>query len=184
MSKAGSRGQHHGRNPPTRRPQLGEGGVTLVELVFAITILAILIAIAAPSFRDASLGSRLSSAANDLLSAIQVARSEAIKTNTVVTVCTSTDGSTCADAGDWNQGWVVLDRDANVIQSHAALSTGLKMTESGGALELSFQPIGVGASPASFTVCRDEPIGSQERVVTVTGTGLAYVTRTETGACP
>jgi hypothetical protein len=42
---------------------------------------------------------------------------------------------------------------------------------------------GVGPTAATFTICRDAPVGSQERVVTVTGTGIAYVTTTETGTC-
>ena len=167
-------------NPAARR----SGGVTLVELMFALTVLGILLAIAVPSFRGASLSSRLSAIANDLHSSVQIARSEAIKSNTTVTLCTSSDGSTCAASGDWQQGWIVLDVNDNVIDSQPALQDGYKVIEASGTEELLFQPIGVGASAASFKVCRDDPLGEQERAVTVTGTGLAYVTRTELGTCP
>jgi type IV fimbrial biogenesis protein FimT len=159
-------------------------GVTLVELVFTIMLVAILASLAVPSFRDASLGSRLSSAANDLLSSVQLARSEAIKANVVTTLCASTDGSSCAADGDWEQGWIVLDGADRVIESHAALPTGFKMVEASGLVEILFQPIGVGATVASFTACREDPVGSQERVLTVTATGVAHVTRTTDGVCP
>jgi type IV fimbrial biogenesis protein FimT len=159
-------------------------GVTLVELIFAMVILAILIAVAVPSFRGASLPSRLTSAANDLHASVQIARSEAIKNNSATVLCTSTDGETCAGEGDWEQGWIVLDVNDNVLHSQPALPDGFKIVESGGLLELQFQPIGVGASAAIFTVCREDPPGNEERVVSVTATGLAYVTRTETGSCP
>lgn len=167
-----------------QRPRRRDPGVTLIELMFAIAILAILVTVAVPSFRDASLTSRLSSISNDLLASIQVARSEAIKSNSVTTLCTSDDGAACAASGDWEQGWIVLDGDGVVIQSHAALPDGFKVAEASAAEELLFQPIGVGASAASFTVCRDDPVGNQERIVTVTATGMASVTRTTDGACP
>jgi type IV fimbrial biogenesis protein FimT len=159
-------------------------GVTLVELMFALTVLGILLAIAVPSFRGASLSSRLSAIANDLHSSVQIARSEAIKSNTTVTLCTSTNGTSCAASGDWEQGWIVLDVNDNVIDSHAALQDGYRVIEASGTEELLFQPIGVGASAAAFKVCREDPLGEQERAVTITGTGLAYVTRTELGTCP
>jgi type IV fimbrial biogenesis protein FimT len=167
-------------NPAARR----SAGVTLVELMFALAVLGILVALAVPSFTGASLSSRLSAIANDLHASVQIARSEAIKSNTTVTLCTSTNGTDCAASGDWEQGWIVLDVNDNVIDSHAALQDGYRVVEASGTEVLLFQPIGVGASAASFTVCREDPLGEQERAVTVTGTGLAYVTRTETGACP
>jgi type IV fimbrial biogenesis protein FimT len=68
-------------------------GFTLVELMLAIAIFAILLAIAVPSFRDASLGSRLSSIANNMIASAQLARSEAIKRNAVITLCASSNGT-------------------------------------------------------------------------------------------
>jgi len=38
-------------------------------------------------------------------------------------------------------------------------------------------------SAATFTVCRNDPVGSQERVLNVTAAGMAFVTRTTTGSC-
>src|SRR5829696_9083668 len=82
------------------------GGFTLIELMIAITLMAILMAIAVPSFKDASLGSELRSIANDLVAHAALARSEAIKRNALVTLCVSADGATCS-AGSWEQGWIV-----------------------------------------------------------------------------
>lgn len=158
------------------------GGLTLIELMTALGIAAILMAVAIPSFRNASLGSRLSASANNLLASVQLARSEAIKRNVAVTLCASADGATCAGGGGWEQGWVVRSA-AEVIQSQQALPDGFLVTQAGGTAPLSFQPIGIGATAAAFTVCRDDPDGSQERVVTVRAAGSAYVTRTETGSC-
>jgi type IV fimbrial biogenesis protein FimT len=159
-------------------------GATLVELMFAIFVFAVLSLIAIPSFRDASLGSRLTATANSLHGSIQLARSEAIKANATTTLCASSDGDACATSGDWDQGWIVLDANGVVIHSEPEQRNGFKVVEEAGLLELTFQPIGLGATGARFTVCREEPVGNQEREVSVTATGSAYVALTENGECP
>ncbi|MDH5227133.1 MAG: GspH/FimT family pseudopilin [Gammaproteobacteria bacterium] len=171
------------RSPPvpTRARQRG---LTLVELMITIFIMAVLAMLAVPSFRDASLGSRLSAAANSLHGSIQIARSEAIKVNAPITLCASSDGSTCATGGDWDQGWIVMTADNVVLHSEPSLRNSYRVIEATGKLSLTFQPIGIGATDAVFTVCREDPVGNQERQVSVTATGIAYVTTTENGVCP
>ena len=66
-------------------------GMTLIELMITISLLAIVIAIGLPSFTGAINGSRLSSAANELSSALQVARAEAVRRNRSVVLCRSDD---------------------------------------------------------------------------------------------
>lgn len=160
-------------------------GFTMIELLLAITVAALLFAIGVPMFRDASLGSRLSAAANNLLGSVQLARSEAIKRNLAVSVCPSSDNDEICDlGGGWEVGWMVVDSAAEVIQRQPALPPGFRMTQSGGTTELAFQPIGIGANAAVITVCRNDPIGSQERVLSVRATGTAQVTNTTAGVCP
>lgn len=171
------------RNAPARARRR-QRGLTLVELMFTIFIMAVLAMLAIPSWRDASLGSRLSAVANSLHGSIQIARSEAIKSNAPVTLCASSDGSTCATSGDWDQGWIVINGDDAVLHSEPAQTNSYKVIESAGKLALIFQPIGIGATDAVFTVCREDPVGNQERVVNVTATGSAYVSTTENGVCP
>ena len=171
------------RAGPAVGPACSERGVTLVELLFAIMVLAILAVIAIPSYRDASLSGRLSAISSDLYTSVQLARSEAIKSNTTVTLCASDDGATCS--GDWEDGWVVLDAGGTVIHTGAAVPDGFTVAQTGGTADLSFQPIGVGASAAIFTICRDTPIGNQNRVIAVLATGSASVKRNEnTTTCP
>jgi type IV fimbrial biogenesis protein FimT len=157
-------------------------GLTMIELMLTVVIFAVLMAIAIPSFNNASLGSRLSAAANNLLASVQLARSEAIKRNTAATLCASADGATCAGSGGWEQGWIIVVA-GTVVQHQQGLPERYLITQSGGTAQLNFQPIGIGATAATFTVCRDDPDGSQERVLTVSASGSAYVTTTTTGAC-
>jgi type IV fimbrial biogenesis protein FimT len=159
-------------------------GFTIVELMVTMLILAILIGFAVPTFRDAALSSRLTAHANDLLASAQIARSEAIKRNAAVTLCVSTDGSTCADAGGWEQGWIIRTDDGVVLQRQEALAPEFRVTEANELTDLQFPPTVVGVGPASFTVCRATPVGRQERVLTITVSGAASVQRTEVGDCP
>ncbi len=160
----------------------GNDGFTLIELMVVIAVMSILMMIAVPSFRDASLSGQLRSSANDFVASANFARSEAIKRGNAVTVCVSTNGSSCGSGG-WEQGWIVLS-GTTVLQRQFAAPGGFKISATGGVASLGFQPIGVGATPATLTVCRSTPTsGSQERVVTLDAVGRAWVKTTTRGAC-
>jgi type IV fimbrial biogenesis protein FimT len=157
-------------------------GFTLIEMMVAITVMVILSMIAVPSFRDASLSSQLRSSANDFIASANFARGEAIKRGTAVIMCVSVDGSTCA-AGGWEQGWIVSS-GTTVLAHESAAPNGFKISAAGNIANLSFQAIGVGATPTTLTVCRATPtVGSQERVVTLDATGRAWLKITTNGVC-
>ena len=71
-------------------------GFSLIELMVTLAVAAILMAIATPSFIALINGNRLTSTANELVSSLQLARSEALRRNTQVRVCRSESGNTCA----------------------------------------------------------------------------------------
>jgi type IV fimbrial biogenesis protein FimT len=81
-------------------------GFTAVELLMVMTVVGILLAIAVPSYRTFMQNSRLTTQANTLVYALNLARSSAIQLDKPVQVCASADGATC-NGGGWNQGWIV-----------------------------------------------------------------------------
>lgn len=86
-------------------------GVTLVELLVVITIVAILMAIGVPSFRNITNSNRVAAEVNGLLGDLQFARSEAIKEGATISVCAANNptATTAACAGtNWQTGWVVF----------------------------------------------------------------------------
>jgi type IV fimbrial biogenesis protein FimT len=85
-----------------------ESGYTMMELIMVVVIVAILAAIALPSFKYVTTSNRISSEVNGLLGDMQFARSEAIKEGLPVTVCSSTDGTSCAASANWQTGWIVF----------------------------------------------------------------------------
>ena len=89
-------------------------GFTLIELMFTIVVLAVLLGIGVPNFRDFIRNSRLSTAANDLLADVNLARSEAVKRRVPVTLCKSADGAACDTSNTTAFArWIVFVDDAN-----------------------------------------------------------------------
>ena len=91
-------------------------GFTLTELLTTLAIVSILSTIAAPSFAQLRLNSARTAAVNQVFHAVFLARSEAIKSNRVVTMCKSRDGRQCARGAStaWTDGFIVFvnaDRD-------------------------------------------------------------------------
>lgn len=80
------------------------GGFTLIELLTVIVLFAVLIAYAAPQWGSVVHRSRAESAANELLGALQFAKSEAVKRNRRVAI-------TAVDT-NWSKGWMI-QVDAN-----------------------------------------------------------------------
>jgi type IV fimbrial biogenesis protein FimT len=83
-------------------------GVTLIELATTIGIVAILSAIAAPSFTHLRYESGRTAAVNGFLRGIFLARSESIKRAEVVTLCKSRDGARCSTDAAWEEGWMIF----------------------------------------------------------------------------
>lgn len=87
-------------------------GFTLIEALVVMAIAAILMVLAVPGFHNTLASSRNSDAANTLISAIDLARSEAVRRGLNVTICRATDVvaalPTCGGAGDWADGWFIF----------------------------------------------------------------------------
>jgi type IV fimbrial biogenesis protein FimT len=104
----------HTQFPPHRRKLFSVNsrrapGATLIELIFGLSILAILAAVAAPNLANFQRNTTRTVAVNDFMRSIFLARNKAILNNAVVSICRSTDGATCTTAvSNWESGWIVF----------------------------------------------------------------------------
>ncbi|MEH6466220.1 MAG: GspH/FimT family pseudopilin [Porticoccus sp.] len=110
-------------------------GFTLIELMITIALVAILLALSAPYFRETITSNKISAEANNLMASFNLARSTAARLNQPVTLCKTADGVDCTTADNWEQGWITFnDLDMNgavdsggvelVIQEYSPLPTG------------------------------------------------------------
>jgi type IV fimbrial biogenesis protein FimT len=91
-------------------------GFTLIELMVAVVIVAILGIVAVPSFRDFIIRNRTTAVTNEFVSSVLRARNEAVSRNTCTTICRSEDTTavspaspTCVGSGTaWGTGWIVF----------------------------------------------------------------------------
>ncbi len=112
-------------------------GFTLIELLVTVAMMAIVLTLGVPSFKEVIKNNRLTAVTNELVNVLTLARSEAIKRGVRVTVCKSA-GARCATRGNWEQGWIVFTDENNdaaydsgtetLLRAHEAISGQVTMT--------------------------------------------------------
>jgi len=93
--------------------RFGMGGFTATEMLVVLAIVGIITAIAAPNMAAMIRNQRVRTAAFDLFASLTLARSEAIKRNTAVTLT--------PNLGDWGRGWQVNDANGNLLKQDRVL---------------------------------------------------------------
>jgi type IV fimbrial biogenesis protein FimT len=173
--------------PATRPLCATRAGFTLLELMIAVTVMVILITVAAPPLQDFIKNVRLTGQANELMTDLMLARSEASKRGMKVSVCPRS-GDACSTAADWASGWmVVIDDDSdgrpdsgtNPLKKADAITGANSLQRiSGTGGVITFTPTGlVTTSATTLRICDDRDKG---RAVRVAVTGRASVTRLDT----
>ena len=108
-------------------------GYTLYELLLTVTLVAILMGLAIPSFGNIVANGRIRTEIDALFHAVHIARKESIMRRSVVSICPSNDGVDCSAELDWSQGWILfnnadrdepprVDTDEAVLQVHKSSS--------------------------------------------------------------
>lgn len=163
-----------------------QAGFTLIELMVTIAVLAIVMAIAIPNFRGLINSNRLTTQANELVATLQYARSEAVRANGRVTVCPTSDGSTCSGS-DWGSVIVMLNRDNTVLRElHGRAGSALTADVN----DVVFSPDGLARdsngllATANINVCIDttQPTDNQRVVALASGSRISV--GHASGACP
>lgn len=167
-------------------------GVTLVELLVTIALMAIVLSWGTPSFISLYQRNTLITEANRFVTDLMRARSEAIKRNRPTVMCRSEDGSSCLSSfrarAEWSIGWIIFEntnRDKIRNSAEPLIRVGEKLAPPltlyfNRWWRLSFQPTGR-ASNGTFTLCG--PSGDS-RTITVYRSGRFRLTDPEAAGEP
>ena len=166
-------------------------GFTLIELIVTLSIAAILLTVAVPNFITFVQNNRLASQANDFVTMLNYARSEAVKRNQTITVCSSTTGTSCAGSATWDSGLLVfadssgdgvVDVGEDILQVRQAME-GSNTLRAGARTRVTYRSNGF--SPGfndTFRLC-DSRGKDSARAIVVSMQGRVS-TRTGTASCP
>lgn len=127
--------------------QCAQKGFTLVELMVTVALVAIVTSIAIPSWSSLIASNRIRSAVNDWTQSFYFARSEAVRQKISITICASSNGTTCTDSS-YEMGWIV--------------KTGLSTDDNGVILQDTLPQRGVTLTPTATTA----------RAITISPNGL------------
>jgi type IV fimbrial biogenesis protein FimT len=148
---------HRVRSSPrqsSRSQRPAQRAYTLIELVVALAIVALLVLLAAPSFRDWLGAYELASHAKHIAETMTRARTEAVRRGHRVNLCASAVRGQCAGGVAWHAGFLVYvdaNRDGRVDPDEPVLEIG-------------------GPAPRGVTVTANRPLADY---VSYTSTGQA-----------
>lgn len=154
-------------------------GFSIIELMTGVAIVAILVSLGLPAFRDLLANNRITSQINAFSSTLSLARSEAVKTNQTVTVCPSTNGTTCATGVDWDVGWIAFREAGNPIEYVQALTPATMTLKTNlGSDTLTYSGLGATNQTGLFVLCDDRGAG-HAKALAVAATGRVSVRTTQ-----
>ncbi|MEO8019278.1 MAG: GspH/FimT family pseudopilin [Pseudomonadota bacterium] len=159
-------------------------GFTLLELMITVTVLGILLGLAVPSFREAIRNNRIVAQNNEFITALTYARSEAIRRSDTVSICSSTNGTSCSTTTNWSTGWITfVDPNADgllnnaevVMQTSPPVIAGFTLTSVTGSLaNIRFSGNGMLNSAAgTFQLQKTSCTGITAREIAISVTGRA-----------
>lgn len=171
-------------------------GFTLLELLVVISIVAILVSVAVPSFKSSLTKSRRSAEGENIMRDINVARSEAIKRGKRVVLCTG-DSSGCNSSANWTDGWIAfVDEDTNDSKNTTEQILRIGELDSSsftliGSTDIAhiikFQPDGIAIATGTLTLCDSDGADAAKALI-LSASGKPKISGTAAGGaaltCP
>jgi len=165
-------------------PTKNAGGFTIIELMFAITLLAILLAIGIPSYNEIINNNRVTAQNNELVTALQYTRSEALRKARPTTLCASADGATCSAVTNWATGWISFSdlngdgtlNGADVLLQVWPSTNGLTLTSTTRTF-VRYSSSGMPSGTETFSLKKPGCSGNKARRIDIGTTGRVSTTK-------
>lgn len=164
-------------------------GFTLVELLITVAVFSVLLLVVTASYEPLISNNRLASSVNTFMGSLARGRTEAGKLSTAVTICSSSNGTSCNAGANWENGWIIFnDADADavvdagdgdrIVKVFAALGNQDTLRRSGFAFaagRIQFNSRGElrggNARPGSFVLCDGNGVNAEARAVVINLSG-------------
>ncbi len=161
-----------------------QSGYSIFDLIVTSAVAGVL-SLGAVGMTGLIQDSRMTATVNLLMGDLSLARSEAIKRNTIIALCKSNNGTSCSASAAWNNGWIMFTDDNNnhdvdagemVIRSQQALEGNLTLRygETGTYSYLRYNPSGEAWPGATFSFC-DNRGADKAKAIIVYWTGRPRV---------
>jgi type IV fimbrial biogenesis protein FimT len=154
------------------------GGFTLFELMVTLAVAALILSLGVPGFRNFIQNNRATTHTNDLVTALNLGRSEATRRGASILLCSSSDGETCSGSNDWSSGWIVRRSAGAVLRTWPERSGGDGVLTAN-VSQIQFQARGslAGGTVPLLQIRLPDCSGDQGRDVSVNMAGRIAVTR-------
>lgn len=163
-------------------PSYHQRGFTLIELMVVVALIAIVSSIAAPYWRDTMIRADLRAAVNDFTSSLRRARSEAIKQNSPITICPSSDGATCTATTAYTAGWIIktgtsANNTTDKVLADFPPRARITMTSGASVPSITFLPTGTpnSAFSGNTITAADLDTSVPSRTIAIAKTGRAAI---------
>lgn len=169
-------------------------GFSLIELVVTLAVASILLTVGVPSLQKYVKNNRIKTSVGELAVALNLARSEAAKRASRVSVCVRATDTACAAGGtDWSPGFLVfsdvngdgvIDVGDELLRVMPPLPDSVVLTSIGFAADhfVRYSSSGELSSGGTFMFC-DDRVGNHGRTVDINVTGRVSV-NPDLVACP
>ena len=152
-----------------------QNGFTLYELLITMLIVGVVLSLGIPNLSEFTANSRLSSTANDLHASFLLARSEAARSKTNITICASanalTAGANCG--GTWEQGYIIfVDDDGDllragatetVLRAHGEIAENVRLSIANDATYFSYASTGLGRGDVGGNLAMTQVVMCDDR---------------------
>lgn len=147
-----------------------ESGFTLIEVMVTLVLAGLLVSMAVPSFAEMVKNNRITTKTNEFITAMHIARSEAIKRSALIDVIATTGTS----SNEWGGGWRVEVSGGDVLKNFEAFSGNGTLDSNGDKTTFQYQASGRVDSADTIFIC-DDRTGETGRQVTIATTGRVAV---------